>query len=58
MARVVGLDVVFVEFADVMQPVAASAREDAGTAAAGGAERLERVLAIAGRALPGAGGGW
>src|SRR5580693_10137308 len=50
MARVVGLDVVVVEFAGVMQPVAASAREDAGTAAAGGAERLERVLAVVGRA--------
>src|SRR5580700_4787564 len=55
MARVVGLDVVVVEFAGVMQPVAASAREDAGTAAAGGAERLERVLAVVGRA--GVGGG-
>src|SRR6185437_7858412 len=55
MARVIGFDVVVVEFADVVQPLAAPAGEDSGTTAAGGAERLERIVAVVGK--PGVDGG-
>src|ERR1700749_5251472 len=50
MARVVGLDVLLVEFADVVQPLAAPAGEDSGPAPAAGAQRFERILAVGGNA--------